>query len=102
MTTLIWRARIQSILALSTGVRQLAHALVIVHQIDASAAVFARVDGAVVHVGFAVDTRVARQALARVRSEVIVTNAAVLTRIGRAFVDVDFALLSAVSVKLNL
>lgn len=56
--TSVGRTGIEFVLAVATGVGQLADALVVVHQIDAGTAVLARVVGTVVNVGFAVDTGV--------------------------------------------
>lgn len=60
------QARVQLLVALPSGEGQLADALVVVDLVDASAAILARVDGAVVDVRLAVDAGVARQAFARV------------------------------------
>lgn len=93
----VGRARVQPALALGTGERQLAHALVRVDQVDARTAVLARVDGAIVHVHVAVVAGVAGLALARVPVDAVRAHAAVLTRVRAALVHVDLATFAGVA-----
>lgn len=71
------------------GVRQVADTLVGVDEIDARAAVAARVDGTVVDVSLAVGTHVARQALTHVAVQLVNTLAAVLARVAATLVYVE-------------
>lgn len=94
---LVRRARIQFVLAISTGMRQFANAFVIVYQIDAGATILTRIVGAIVDVGFAIGPNVSGQTFTTVTVEMIVTSATVLTRIRAALVDIGFASLAPVS-----
>jgi hypothetical protein len=63
---LIRRARIQLVLAISAGMRQLADAFIIIHEIDAGTTVLTRIVGAIVDVSLAVGAGITRQALAAI------------------------------------
>lgn len=91
VATPVRRARVQSALTLRAGERQLTHALVCVHQVDARSAVFARVNGTVVNVHVAVVPGVTGLALARVTVYAVRAHAAVLARIRTALVHVHLA-----------
>lgn len=94
---LVRRAGIQLVLAVSAGVRQLANAFVIVHEVDAGATVLAGSVGAIVDVGLAVGAGITGQTLAAVAIQMILARSAVLARIRAALVDVRLASLAAVT-----
>jgi hypothetical protein len=74
--------------------RQLTHALVRIHKIDAGPPIFTRVYGTVIHIGLTVCTCIAGQTLTGVGIQVVVAHASVLAGVGAALVDVLLTLLA--------
>lgn len=93
----IRRARIQFLLAICAGERQLADTFVTVDLIDTRTAIFTWIYRTIVDVCFAIDAGIAGRAFACVRGELIATDAAVLTWIWGAFVDVVLALSATIA-----
>lgn len=97
VTTLVRRARIKSVFTVASGVRRCAHAAVAVDEVDARAAVQARVTGAVVDVCLAVHTSKSKYTITLVSIEPVVASSSVLTRVRTAFVNITFTALTSVS-----
>lgn len=86
---LVWCARVEFVQAIVACVRQHTDTLVIVHQVNASATIAARVGGAIVYVDLTVCADVAGLALAKVAVESVDALATVLARVAATLVYVE-------------